>query len=64
MRRKDIARKAIREAVRSQTFVSARLEGRGAPGGFKLALEAQRFLDSVLAIKRSRVSPQTMAKHR
>lgn len=39
MKRKDITRKAIREAVRSQTLASARLEGRGVPSGFKLALK-------------------------
>lgn len=53
MKRKDITRKAIREAVRSQTLASVRLEGRGVPSGFKLAPETQRFLDSVLAAKRS-----------
>lgn len=53
MKHKDITREAIRATVRSQTLASARLEGRSVPVGFKLAPEAQRFLDNALAAKQS-----------
>lgn len=53
LKRKDITREAIRAAVRSQTLASARLEGRDVPADFKLVPEVQRFLDSVLAARRS-----------